>query len=61
MAILMPLLIVGILTESTYIYTLAAFFFSFFCEVLIQVLEAQEQRLGIPFNGSTIKSWLKIL
>ncbi len=38
MAILIPILIVGILTQSTYVYSLAAFFFSFLCDLLIEVL-----------------------
>ena len=43
LAILVPLLIVGILTTSTYVYTLVAFFFSFLCDLIVEVLDAEEK------------------
>jgi len=59
MAILIPILVLGILTQSTYVYSLAAFFFSFLCELLVQVIDA-ENKLHKK-KGSRLRKWIKML
>jgi hypothetical protein len=62
LAILVPLLIVGILTASTYLYTLVAFFCSFLCDLLVEVLEAQEKAHHLNNSGSFgLKQGIKLL
>jgi hypothetical protein len=62
LAILVPLLIVGILTASTYVYTLVALFCSFLCDLLVEVLEAEEKAHHVDKSGKFgLKQGIKLL